>query len=326
VAALVVGALPTQDARACSTFRIDAGGQLVFAKNYDWDVEEGLVVVNRRNVEKTGLTFDNPARWTSRYGSVTFNQYGRELPNGGMNEAGLVVEIMWLEETVFPEPDARPSVTTLQWIQYQLDRSATVNDVIDSDSQIRISPVGGKMVSRGVSPDAPVLTNHTYARSMAYLQERDGMACRTRGSLDRFVRAVRMVAQFDATRAPSAVDYAFTVLDSVSQGEYTKWQIVYDIAGKKVHFRTHASGERKTLDCSALDFDCSRPAKILDVNTHAGGDVTKKLREYDTAANLALVETTFHKTDFLAASPEQFIRMVAGFPETTRCRPEAGMH
>ena len=33
-----------------------------------------------------------PASWVSKYGSVTFNQYGRELPTGGMNEAGLVVE------------------------------------------------------------------------------------------------------------------------------------------------------------------------------------------------------------------------------------------
>jgi penicillin V acylase-like amidase (Ntn superfamily) len=28
---------------------------------------------------------------------VTFNQYGRNFPSGGMNEAGLVIELMWLE-------------------------------------------------------------------------------------------------------------------------------------------------------------------------------------------------------------------------------------
>jgi choloylglycine hydrolase len=26
--------------------------------------------------------------WTSRYGSITFNQYGREFPSGGINEKG----------------------------------------------------------------------------------------------------------------------------------------------------------------------------------------------------------------------------------------------
>jgi choloylglycine hydrolase len=28
--------------------------------------------------------------WISKYGSITFNQYGREFPTGGMNEKGLV--------------------------------------------------------------------------------------------------------------------------------------------------------------------------------------------------------------------------------------------
>jgi penicillin V acylase-like amidase (Ntn superfamily) len=43
----------------------------------------------------------NPAKWVSRYGSVTFNQYGCENPTGGMNEAGLVVEQMWLDESAY---------------------------------------------------------------------------------------------------------------------------------------------------------------------------------------------------------------------------------
>ena len=40
-----------------------------------------------------------------KYGAIFFNQFGREFPMGGMNEAGLVVELMWLDETVFPSPD-----------------------------------------------------------------------------------------------------------------------------------------------------------------------------------------------------------------------------
>lgn len=32
--------------------------------------------------------------WTSRYASVTFNQWGREFPMDGMNEAGLVVALV----------------------------------------------------------------------------------------------------------------------------------------------------------------------------------------------------------------------------------------
>ena len=54
--------------------------------------------------------------WTSTYGSATFNQYGREFPMGAMNEAGLVVETMMLDETEYPEADSRPAINILQWI------------------------------------------------------------------------------------------------------------------------------------------------------------------------------------------------------------------
>ena len=38
-----------------------------------------------------------PARWTSKFGSVTFNQYGKDNPMGGVNERGLVIEVMELQ-------------------------------------------------------------------------------------------------------------------------------------------------------------------------------------------------------------------------------------
>ena len=56
-----------------------------------------------------------------------------------MNEAGLAVELMWLQGSIHPSPDQRPAVGVLEWIQYQLDRSATVADVLASDSAVRIA-------------------------------------------------------------------------------------------------------------------------------------------------------------------------------------------
>jgi penicillin V acylase-like amidase (Ntn superfamily) len=54
---------------ACSTFCLDAASGAVFGKNYDWDVPDGMAIVNKRNVTKTGLTAENPARWTSKFAS-----------------------------------------------------------------------------------------------------------------------------------------------------------------------------------------------------------------------------------------------------------------
>src|SRR5262245_16558992 len=86
-------------ALACTTFCLRGGDRIVFGKNYDWTIEDGLLMVNKRGVRRaSGLGAASlPARWTSRYGSVTFNQYGRDAPSGGMNEAGLVIELMWVD-------------------------------------------------------------------------------------------------------------------------------------------------------------------------------------------------------------------------------------
>jgi penicillin V acylase-like amidase (Ntn superfamily) len=73
------------------------------------------------------------------YGSVTFNQCGREFPHGGMNEAGLVVELMWFDGTRYPPRDGRQAVSELSWIQYMLDTCATTAEVVDMAARVRIA-------------------------------------------------------------------------------------------------------------------------------------------------------------------------------------------
>jgi len=340
----LAGAAP---APACSTFCLDAAGGSVFGKNYDWDVPDGMVVVNKRNVAKTGLTPDNPARWTSKYGSVTFNQYGRELPCGGMNEAGLVIELMWLDGAEYPPVDERPSVENLQWIQYHLDRSATVADVLTGDADIRISRggqaalhflvadssgasaavefLGGEMkVHTGDSMPAPVLTNDTYESSMAYLETHQGFGgaqpVPTSGrSLDRFVRAAAAVSEFDPNAGDNAVDFAFGVLASVGQGEFTQWSIVYDMDGLRVSFRTNGNPGTRSIDLKSLDFACDSPVLVLDIDADLTGDVTELLEPYTFEANRALVGRAFAKTRFLAETPQSALEYLSRYPGTMPC-------
>src|SRR5688572_29038273 len=85
----------------CSTFLLNKDGQLVFGRNYVWVSGNGMLVVNTKGVKKMAQLTEgeNPAKWVSKWGSITFNQFGKEFPHGGMNEAGLVIELMWLDET-----------------------------------------------------------------------------------------------------------------------------------------------------------------------------------------------------------------------------------
>src|SRR5262249_39579416 len=145
-------------------------------------------------------------RWKSKYASITFNQYGREIPNGGMNEKGLVLEIMWLDSSVYPPPDTRPAIDGLQWIQYQLDNYATSAEVAEHADDPRVAMHWGKVHSLACDPtpacaaleyvdgkmvvsrDAKALTNDTFAESRGFLKAHPAGA-KGRGSLERFSRA-----------------------------------------------------------------------------------------------------------------------------------------
>lgn len=327
-------------ALACTTFCFERGGTHVFGKNYDWSVDDGLVIVNKRGVSKTAFTEEQPARWTSDFGSVTFNQYGCEFPSGGINEKGLVVELMWLDETVYPEPDRRLSLPTLQWIQFQLDNSASVDDVIASDKRVRISAAGsarihflvadasgavatieyinGRLVAhRDDKLQFPVLTNDMYEVSVTYVDNMDATKPLTRSSLDRFARA----AQGLPAKGKNAVDDAFALLDGVAQGDYTQWSIVYDLDDKRAYFRTRAHRDVRYLDLDALDFSCATPARVIDMNANYQGDVSKRLQDYSLDANRKLVRAAFTETEFLRDTPAGEVEALARYPEATLCKP-----
>lgn len=312
---ILLALLAAAPAPACTTF-CNRG---LFGRNYDFEIGHGAVMVNKRGVEKQG----ERTAWTSRYGSVTFNQFGRDHPTGGMNERGLVVELMWLDGTTYPKPDARPEVGGLEWIQYQLDHAATVAEVVGGNVRIKgddvplhylvadragdvatIEFLGGKaVIHRGSDLPVPVLANDPYARSVAAMKN---------GANDRFARAAKKLS------TATTVDGAFAILDDVAQGSYTKWSIVYDQRNLTIAWRTSENRARRTLKLAGLDFSCATPVRMLDV--HAGrGDVAPLFTDYTTAKNLALVRRSIRETSFTRAMPEAMIEASARRPEAARC-------
>ena len=346
IALLVIPIMATAS-NACSTFIFIDGTHQVFGKNYDWGVDDGLIIINKRHVTKTIPVGEPALTWTSKYGSITFNQYGREFANGGMNEAGLVVEVLWLMGTQYPTPDDRFAIDCLQWVQYQLDSSATVGEVIASDVEIRIrnsgSPLhylvcdrtggcaaieflGGKMVVHTADEfPIPVLTNDTYENSIAFLKQCEGFGGtqpieNSPSPLDRFARAAKLLRD-SSSKAP--ITYAFDVLENVSQGELTKWSIVYDMRAGKIFYRTYSNSKIRSVDFAAFDFDCISPAKMIDVNAKGNGDISPQFQQYSRVANRNLIGNAFSKTEFLKDTPYSVLDSIAAYPDVnTHCRKQ----
>jgi len=334
---------------ACTTFCINKNGQIVFGRNYDWVSGAGIVNTNQRGLFKTSMHVSGgaPATWVSKYGSITFNQYGKEFPTGGMNEKGLVVELMWLDGTVYPKPDNRPAVGVLQWIQYQLDNNSTVAELVNTDSQVRIgeqaTPIhylvadaggsvatieflDGKMVvHRNEDLPFPVLTNNTYESSVKAAKpilDKKTKTALDDNSLDRFVKAcgmVKMIKEDDVN--VHLVDYSFSILDKVSQGDFTKWSIVYDITNKEIHFKTEGNKTIKFVRFASFDFTCAQSPKMFNMNQDGNGDVSNRFILPDKKIKKQImdqvVKESSSRVDISAKEEEELLH----FEEGITCKP-----
>lgn len=346
VLSLCIAAAAVVPAHACTTFCFRHDGEWIYGRNYDWRVEHGMVVVNKRGVAKQSMADSNPARWVSKYGSVTFNQYGREMPLGGINEAGLVIECMWLDHTEYPYADPRAELSELQWIQYQLDNAATVGDVIASNAVVRIgirnsNPIhfllcdraggcavieflGGRMVSyRGDDLQVTALTNNTYAYSRDFLDAAGGdesseVFVSAPHSIKRFYRAAEGVKRWNGGAGGEPVEYAFGILDGVA-GDYTMFRIVYDVKEGRIYFSTKSNPAVRHIDINRFEFTCDTPVMVLDMAGGEGGDATGMFTEYTFDDNYDLIKASFSETSFLAGIPDSVLQWIAAYPERLRC-------
>ena len=332
---------------ACTTFCLIGKGEVLFGRNYDWNIGDALILVNKKGVAKTATAGEsqhavNPAKWVSKFGSVTFNQYGRENPTGGMNEAGLVVELMWLDESVYSKDASLPGVGSLEWIQYLLDTSATTAEALKNAEAIRIVSdvkihfllsdkagqvasvefLNGKLVSHtGKELSVPVLANDTYDKSISYKRGTSEDKTVSSSSLDRFTRAAVKTENFarNPKSGQEAVDYAFEILSNVAQKGYTQWSIVYDQKRGRVYFRTLQNAQIRSVDTSSFDYSCGAAVKMYDVNSKEAGDITAKFVEYTRQANRELIDRSFAGTDFLKNIPPSVKFMLAAYPENFAC-------
>jgi choloylglycine hydrolase len=327
------------------------GGAILLAKNLDWPVGEGLLCVNKRDVIKEafggGLTV--PLRWTSKHGSVTFNQFGREFPLGGINEAGLVIEEL-SARMQYPPSDGRPGLNEFQSIQYHLDTCRTVKEVLKSVAEVRISGlllglhyliadrkgnvaavefIKGRPVSySGDSLPFAVLSNDTYEQSLRYLKLHQGFGGERVVSAgpesgERFVRAATALREYQSLGQRPLLDHAFVILKSVAQ-EDTQWSIVYNIPRRLVFFKTKEHRRYKIIPLEGLDFSCRSPAQVLAITTESAGNLVQSLVPYEPQENRRLLISVFRALrdggELDEAFPDAVVQEMAVYPESCRCR------
>ncbi len=319
----------------CSTFMLSRSDCLVVGHNLDQAFyTPGMIHVNRRAERKRSVScYDLQLRdtetpileWTSRYGSVTFSILGRNLPDGGMNEAGLTVSEMGLGESVFPFDESLPTMLSHLWIQYQLDNYASVDEVLEHLSDINTEPSstftppassnyhlfvtdssgglaiiefleGGPQVYRNEDAPVPALCNHTYQQELDKLKSYEGLfgwIKRFLNSRDdlRFVKCADALKEFGTSFDYDPIEYCLGVLTQMQFERTKQWSVVYDIRAKRIYYRTTRGHNTRYFDFNALDFSIDVPASVLeDIDFNSSGDVSSQFVPFTSDADRSVID------------------------------------
>ncbi|MGZ3683222.1 MAG: hypothetical protein ACXVCI_05185 [Bdellovibrionota bacterium] len=317
LAALLLG--PPPSARACSAFEFGGASQGGVAHNVDWYTQlgaAGALFVNARGMEKQGELFgesDTPAHWISKYGSLTYTITGREFPAGGRNEAGLSVQALMFSGR-FPTAaeSSLPALGATQWVQYQLDTAATLQDVIANAAKIR--PVSKSLVHYfvcdrqhqcavfqyidaqlkqfyGAGLPTPNLTNSSYADSVQAWHDCQGGKCTfATNSLERFSKAAEARAKFSGG---DPLPFAASTLQNVAQtGAITTRFSFVDVPeqkGSPLYFTTGGNWNNwQKISLAALDFTCERAGRYLEIDSTLTGEQAGNLNPYSSAIQTKL--------------------------------------
>ncbi len=195
-------------------FLSTASGMRVACRSVDWYVsDEPVIWALPAGLARRGAPGADALEWTSRHASLAVSGWNATTSEG-VNDAGLAAHVLYLEDSVWEEPDARPALGNLMWAQWALDTCATVAEVLASLESVRIVDVPTRGTSLGLhmavedrSGDAAVV--EVLAGGVVIHEGRDARVVTNEPPLDEQLAGLGRYAAFGGDEAlPGDVDPA----------------------------------------------------------------------------------------------------------------------
>ncbi len=126
--------LAIETTQACTRILYTGEENLVLtgrSMDFSLDIPANLWVFPR-GLERSGEVGEQSLQWTSRYGSLVTSSWDMATTDG-MNEKGLVANLLWLVASEYPEFDPQgdaQGLTIAAWAQYVLDQYASVAEAV----------------------------------------------------------------------------------------------------------------------------------------------------------------------------------------------------
>lgn len=116
----------------------DVAGMVMAGRTMDWaESTMPKLWAMPRGMKREGGVPENPAKWTSKYGSMVTSVYDLGSADG-FNEKGLAAHMLFLRAADFgPRDPAKPGVLAGLWAQYLLDNAATVAEAVDAMQKVQ---------------------------------------------------------------------------------------------------------------------------------------------------------------------------------------------
>ena len=273
----------------CSAvYRKTTRDHLQMGANFDWKARGGIAFLSPRGQAKSarmiGTGKGRPAaRWISRYASLTLSQFGRDYPMQGINEVGLAGAVL-MAPARYPVSGPAGNITENLWLQYQLDRFATVNDVVLHAADFGIHKISADLhwilcdktgecaaieyidgrphVYRSRDERYNILTNSSYAPAWrAYIDWSASNQPLPQG-YQSSARFIRLAFSQSSPRLKTIED----TLDDVALPGFTAWQTVFDLSTHSLKVRVEG-GSWGVLAFGFSSLNCSENLPMYDLGS-----------------------------------------------------------
>lgn len=130
----ILAAATITSAEACTRALFVGSDEVVITgRSMDWveDLHSDLWAFPE-GMKRDGAAGPKSITWTSKYGSLIVSGYNAGTADG-MNEKGLVANMLYLDESDYGKPSGEKPVMSISiWAQYVLDNFATVSEAVDT--------------------------------------------------------------------------------------------------------------------------------------------------------------------------------------------------
>ncbi|MEX1012102.1 MAG: linear amide C-N hydrolase [Waddliaceae bacterium] len=124
----------TSKSEACTrALYVGSDNVVITGRSMDWteDMNSDLWVFPR-GIKRDGAAGPHSVSWTSKYGSLIVSGYNAASADG-MNEKGLVANLLYLTESKYGQPKRNTPVMSISlWAQYVLDNFSNVSEAVSA--------------------------------------------------------------------------------------------------------------------------------------------------------------------------------------------------